>query len=300
MTFEYDGKVAIVTGAGNGLGKSHALLLASRGAKVVVNDYGTSTHGEGKDKSAADIVVAEIMEAGGTAVANYDSVEDGARLVETAMDSFGRVDIVVNNAGFLRDTSFHKMSEDDWMSIMNVHLNGSFRVARAAWPYLREQRYGRIVNTASAAGIYGNFGQVNYSSAKLALHGMTQALAIEGRSRNILVNTIAPAAASRLTDTVISREQTKALKPDLVSPIVAYLCHDSSTETGSLFEAGAGWFGKLRWERTLGKNLGNKISPEDVAENWDAITNFENATHPSDIASAFAAFGDIMSAAVSS
>lgn len=300
MTLEFQGKVAVITGAGNGLGKAHALLLASRGAKVVVNDYGTSTHGEGNDQSAADLVVAEINNAGGTAVANYDSVEDGERLVETAISNFGRVDIVVNNAGFLRDTSFHKMTENDWSSIMNVHLNGSFRVARAAWPYMREQKFGRIVNTASAAGIYGNFGQVNYSAAKLALHGMTQALAIEGKSRNIHVNTVAPAAASRLTDTVISREQTKALRADLVSPIVGYLCHEDSTESGSLFEAGAGWYGKLRWERTEGKNLGNSVTLEDIATNWGDITNFENATHPSDISAAFAAFGDIMSAAVGS
>lgn len=300
MTIEFQGKVAVVTGAGNGLGKAHAMLLASRGAKVVVNDYGASIRGEGNDQAAADIVVSAIKNAGGIAVANYNSVEDGDQLIETAIKEFGRIDIVINNAGFLRDTSFHKMTENDWSSIMNVHLNGSFRVARAAWPYMREQRFGRIVNTASAAGIYGNFGQVNYSAAKLALHGMTQALAIEGKNRNIHVNTVAPAAASRLTDTVISREQTKALRADLVSPIVAYLCHENSTETGSLFEAGAGWFGKLRWERTKGKNLGNVVTPEDVEENWGEITSFEDATHPDNISSAFAAFGDIMSAAVGS
>lgn len=292
------GKVALITGAGNGLGKSHALMFAKLGARVVVNDYGTTAKGEGADKSPADAVVDEIKRAGGEAVANADSVEHGARLVETAMDAFGRIDIVVNNAGFLRDASFHKMSEDDWFDIVNVHLNGAFKVNRAAWPRLRDQNFGRIVNTASAAGIYGNFGQVNYSSAKLALHGMTQALAIEGQKRNILVNTVAPAAASRLTDTVISREQTAALRPDLVSPLVGYLCSEESAETGGLFEAGAGWYGRLRWERSRGVALKGEVRVEDIASNIDAISDFSDATHPRNIAEAFAPFGEAMGAAV--
>lgn len=291
-------KVALITGAGNGLGKSHALMFAKLGARVVVNDYGTTIKGVGTDKSPADAVVDEIKAAGGEAVANADSVEHGARLVETAMDAFGRIDIVVNNAGFLRDASFHKMSDDDWFDIINVHLNGAFKVNRAAWPHLREQNYGRIVNTASAAGIYGNFGQVNYSSAKLALHGMTQSLAIEGRKHNILVNTVAPAAASRLTDTVISREQTAAIRPELVSPLVGYLCSEGSSQTGGLYEAGAGWFGKLRWERSRGVSLKEGITVEDIAENIDAITDFSDALHPQNIAEAFAPFGEALGAAV--
>lgn len=296
MSFE--GKVALITGAGNGLGKSHALMFAGLGARVVVNDYGTTVQGAGADKSPAEAVVDEITGKGGEAVANTDSVESGARLVETAMDAFGRLDIVVNNAGFLRDISFHKMRETDWFDIINVHLNGAFKVNRAAWPYMREQNFGRIVNTASAAGIYGNFGQVNYSSAKLALHGMTQALAIEGQKRNILVNTVAPAAASRLTDTVISREQTAALRPEYVSPLVGYLCSEVSTQTGGLFEAGAGWFGKLRWERSRGIALKGVIAPDDIAKNIDAIAEFSDATHPRNIAEAFAPFGEAMGAAV--
>lgn len=296
MSFE--GKVALITGAGNGLGKSHALMFAKLGARIVVNDYGTTAKGEGADKSPADAVVDEINRLGGEAVANADSVEDGARLVETALDAFGHIDIVVNNAGFLRDTSFHKMSESDWLDIINVHLNGAFMVNRAAWPHLRGQNFGRIVNTSSAAGIYGNFGQVNYSSAKLALHGMTQALAIEGQKRNILVNTVAPAAASRLTDTVISREQTAELRPELVSPLVGYLCSEDCTQTGGLFEAGAGWFGRLRWERSRGVALKGEVKVEDIASNIDAISDFSDATHPRNIAEAFAPFGEAMRAAV--
>src|SRR3954463_9512521 len=167
----FDGKVAIITGAGNGLGRSHALLLAGRGAKVVVNDLGGSAFGAGKSSAAADKVVEEIRAAGGEAVANHDSVEDGAKIVQSALDSFGRLDIVINNAGILRDTTFHKMTEQDWELIYRVHLLGAFRVTHAAWPHLRDAGYGRILFPSSAAGLYGNFGQANYSTAKPGLVG---------------------------------------------------------------------------------------------------------------------------------
>src|SRR6266545_3914601 len=239
----FDDRVAIVTGAGNGLGRSHALLLASRGAKVVVNDLGGGIRGEGQSQNAADRVVEEIASAGGTAVADYHSVEDGAAIVTRALDAFGRIDIVVNNAGILRDVSFAKMSQEDWDLVYRVHVLGAFRVTHAAWPHMREQKYGRIVMTASAAGIYGNFGQANYSMAKLGLLGLSNTLAIEGRKKNVLVNTIAPIAGSRLTETVLPKELTDALKPELVSPLVAYLCHESCEETGGLFEVGGGFIG---------------------------------------------------------
>src|SRR5215831_4355837 len=219
----FDGRVAIVTGAGGGLGRSHALLLASRGAKVVVNDLGGSFTGEGKSASAADTVAAEIKASGGEAIANYDSVEDGDKIVKTALDAWGRIDIVINNAGILRDTTFHKMSPEDWDLIYRVHVLGAFRVTHAAWPHLRDQGYGRVVMTASAAGIYGNFGQANYSMAKLALVGLTNTLAIEGRKRNVLVNVIAPIAGSRMTETVLPAALLESLKPELVSPLVARL-----------------------------------------------------------------------------
>ncbi|MBX3155666.1 MAG: SDR family NAD(P)-dependent oxidoreductase [Deltaproteobacteria bacterium] len=282
----FDGRVAIVTGAGGGLGRSHALLLASRGAKVVVNDLGGSFTGDGKSSSAADAVVAEIKEKGGEAVANYDSVEDGDKIVKTAIDAFGKIDIIVNNAGILRDVSFQKMSQADWDLVYKVHVLGSFRVTHAAWNYMRDAGYGRIINTASAAGIYGNFGQANYSMAKLGLHGFTQTLALEGKKRNILVNTIAPIAGSRMTETVLPKELLDSLKPELVSPLVARLVHESCEDSGGLYEVGGGFYAKLRWERSTGKTfrLGRAVSPEDVDGAWKAITQFDKTTHPDAVA----------------
>ena len=282
----FDDRVVIVTGAGGGLGRAHAHLFASRGAKVVVNDLGGSMHGGGQSQKAADTVVAEIVEAGGQATANYDSVEDGDKIVQTALDAYGRVDVVVNNAGILRDTSFHKMSPDDWDIIYRVHVLGSFKVTHAAWPHMREQGYGRIVMTASAAGIYGNFGQANYSMAKLGVTGFANTLAIEGARKNIHVNTIAPLAGSRLTETVLPPELTSALSPEYVSPLVAWLCHDQCEETGGLFEVGGGYFGKLRWERATGKmtRLGRTITAEWVKKNWSDIASFDKTTHPTSVA----------------
>lgn len=236
----YDGRVAIITGAGGGLGRAYALLLASRGARVLVNDLGGSMHGDGSSSAPADEVVAEIKAAGGEAVASYDSVEEGPLIVEAAMDHFGRVDIVINNAGILRDVSFHKMSPADWERVYRVHLYGAFRVTHAAWPFLRDQQYGRVVMTSSASGIYGNFGQGNYGSAKLGMLGLANVLAAEGKSRNVQVNAIAPVAGSRMTESILPPELVAALKPDYVAPLVAYLCHESCEATGQVFELGAG------------------------------------------------------------
>lgn len=282
MTLRFDGKVAIVTGAGAGLGRAYALLLASRGAKVVVNDLGGSVQGEGGNSKAADLVVNEIKKAGGVAVANYDSVEFGDKIVKTAVDAFGTVDIVINNAGILRDVSFMKMSETDWDLIMKVHLKGSFSVARAAWDIMRQKGFGRIINTGSSSGLYGSFGQVNYSAAKMAMHGFTQSLAKEGEKRNIRVNTICPLAASRMTETVLPKEVLENIKPEFVAPLVAYLCHESSEETGGLFEVGAGYVAKLRWQRTAGFLFPLKdFNPENIKAKWDQITDFEkDATFP--------------------
>lgn len=199
MTLRFDGKVVVVTGAGGGIGREYALFFAARGAKVVVNDLGTSHTGVGAGgNNSADKVVAEIKAKGGVAVANYDSVEFGDKIIKTAIDNFKRIDILINNAGILRDISFQKMKDDDWNLIFKVHVYGAYSCTRAAWNFMREQGYGRIINTSSAAGLFGSFGQVNYSAAKLALHGFTQSLAKEGVKKNILVNTIAPIAATRM------------------------------------------------------------------------------------------------------
>lgn len=284
----FDDRVVVITGAGNGLGRSYALEMGKRGAKVVVNDLGGSAFGDGADKAAADVVVDEIKSGGGEAVANYDSVTDGDKIIQTALDTFGKVDVVVNNAGILRDKTFHKMTEEDWDLIYDVHIRGAFKVTHAAWPHMREQNYGRLIFTASAAGIYGNFGQTNYSMAKLGLHGMSQTLALEGRNKNIFVNTIAPIAGSRLTETVMPKELVDALKPEFVMPLVLKLCDENSSETGGLYEVGAGWIGKVRWERTQGHafSVSEGFTPEDINDVWDDIVDFTDADHPASIAEA--------------
>ncbi|CAL8330718.1 unnamed protein product [Arctogadus glacialis] len=282
----FDGKVVLVTGAGGGLGREYALAFGQRGASVVVNDLGGNAKGEGKNSAAADKVVEEIKAKGGKAVANYDSVEDGEKLIQSALDAFGRIDIVINNAGILRDRSFSRLSELDWDLLQRVHLKGSFNVTRAAWNHMKEQKFGRIIMTASAAGLYGNFGQANYSAAKLGLLGLSNTLAIEGRKLNIHCNTIAPIANSRLTQNIMPADILENLKPEYVSPLVLWLCHEQCEETGALFEVGAGWMGKLRWERSPGHVLLRKnhpMSPEAVRDQWDNICDFKDASHPATI-----------------
>jgi len=273
----YEGKVAVVTGAGNGLGKTYALLLASRGCKVVVNDLGGSTHGEGASSRAADLVVEEIKKAGGEAVGNYDSVENGENIIKTAMDNYGRIDIIINNAGILRDQSFSKMTQKDWDLIYTVHLVGTYKTCKAAWDIMRKQGYGRIINVASAAGLYGNFGQANYSAAKLGILGLTKTLAREGASKNIKVNCIAPLAGSRMTATVMPAEMVDALRPEFVSPVVAFLAHESCESSGQVFELGAGWVAQLRWQRAKGGFLPyGDASVEAVAAMWNKVTDFDD------------------------
>lgn len=279
-----DEKVVIVTGAGGGLGRAHALLFARHCARVVVNDLGGSTHGEGASASAADRVVAEIREAGGTAVASHDSVTDGERIVQQALDTFGRVDVLVNNAGILRDKTFHKMEDSDWDQVYRVHVEGAYKLTRAAWPHLREQNAGRVIFTSSTSGIYGNFGQANYGMAKLGLYGLTRTLALEGRKHGILVNAIAPTGGTRMTEGLIPPQVFEQLKPELISPLVVYLGSDRCQDTGGLYEVGGGWVGKVRWERSLGVGFDPRqgMSVEDIAASWDAIGDFEGAVHPQD------------------
>jgi 3-hydroxyacyl-CoA dehydrogenase/3a,7a,12a-trihydroxy-5b-cholest-24-enoyl-CoA hydratase len=284
MSLRFDNRTVIVTGAGQGLGRSHALEYARRGANVVVNDLGGTASGGGGDLSVAQQVVEEIRSAGGNAVANTDNVEDGARIVECAMDNFGRVDVLVNNAGILRDASFAKMTEADWDLVYRVHLLGSMRVSQAAWPHMRAAGFGRIVFTTSVAGIYGNFGQANYAAAKLGLVGLGQTLAIEGASKNILVNSVAPTAGSRLTATVLPQEVVEALKPEYVTPVVVLLTHEDSKITGRLFEVGGGWVSETRWQQTEGHFFMDDYSVEDLESRWDDATSFADARNARSVA----------------
>jgi NAD(P)-dependent dehydrogenase (short-subunit alcohol dehydrogenase family) len=272
---DYDGRVAIVTGAGGGLGRSHALLLASRGAKVVVNDLGGSRDGSGGGSEMADAVVAEIVDAGGEAIANYDGVhtwEGGQAIVQSAIDAFDRIDVVVNNAGILRDTSFAKLDEGQLDLVIKVHLYGGFHVARAAWPHLKEQGYGRIINTTSGSGLYGNFGQSNYSAAKLGLVGLTRTLAIEGAKYGITSNVIAPVAKSRMTEDIMPPALLERLEPDYVSPLVAYLASEACTDTGRIYSVGGGYMARVAILEGGGATFEGVPTPDDVADAWEQIS----------------------------
>jgi NAD(P)-dependent dehydrogenase (short-subunit alcohol dehydrogenase family) len=277
MTIRFDNRVAIVTGAGNGLGRAHALLLASRGAKVVVNDPGGAVDGKGGGHAAADKVVDEIKKAGGQAVASYDSVADAkaaANIVKTAVDSFGTVDIVVNNAGVLRDKTFHNMTVEDFDFVVKVHFLGTAYVTRAAWPILRAKAYGRMVVTSSNSGIYGNFGQSNYAGAKLAVVGFMNALRLEGQKYNIMVNALAPVAGTRMTESLMTPEVLEKLRPEYVSPMVAYLCSEQCQRTGEIWSAGAGYFARIEYREAPGVRIqGRAPTIEDVEGNIDKIAD---------------------------
>ena len=280
----YDGRVAIITGAGGGLGRSHALLLASRGALIVVNDLGGAVDGTGSNVGAAEAVVAEIRAAGGEAVADTNSVatpEGGAAIVQTAMDAYGRVDIVINNAGILRDKTFHNMTPDLFNAVIDVHLRGAYNVTQPAWVHMREAGYGRIVSTSSAAGIFGNFGQGNYGAAKMGLVGMTNVLAVEGAKYNIRANAIAPLAATRMTTGLLG-PLDEALLPELVSPVVAYLTHESCEATGRIFSVGGGRVAEIFIAEGPGF-VDRELTPESVRDHWDAITSRDDLAFPNQL-----------------
>jgi NAD(P)-dependent dehydrogenase (short-subunit alcohol dehydrogenase family) len=272
----FDGKVAIVTGAGGGLGRQHALELARRGAKVVVNDLGGSVDGSGGSSAAAEAVVAEIKAFGGEAIANGSSVTDDAgvaHMVQQAMDAWGRIDILVANAGILRDKTFSKMEIADFEAVMNVHVMGSVKPAKAVWEIMKAQNYGRIVVTTSSTGLYGNFGQSNYGAAKLALIGFMNTLKIEGQKNNIHVNAISPVAATRMTENLMPAEVLAKLKPEYVTPAVVYLVSDEAP-TGVVMTAGAGAFAQARIYETEGVYLGEGgLSVEEVRDNFARITD---------------------------
>jgi NAD(P)-dependent dehydrogenase (short-subunit alcohol dehydrogenase family)/acyl dehydratase/putative sterol carrier protein len=286
----FDGKVAIVTGAGAGLGRTYALDLARRGAKVVVNDFGGARDGGGGGSaSPADRVVDQIREAGGQAVANYDNVataDGGAGIVQTALDHFGTVDILINNAGILRDKSFAKMASDNWQAVLDVHLNGAYHVTRPAFAVMKEKGYGRIVMTTSAAGLYGNFGQSNYAAAKMGLVGLMNTLKLEGARYDIKVNTVAPIAASRLTEDVMPPELFARAKPEFVAPLVLYLCARECPVSGNVYNAGMGFFNRAAIVTGPGKVLvenGNIPTPEMVEAHLDAIADLSGGKIYSDL-----------------
>jgi NAD(P)-dependent dehydrogenase (short-subunit alcohol dehydrogenase family)/acyl dehydratase/putative sterol carrier protein len=279
----FDGQVAVVTGAGGGLGRIYALELAKRGARVVVNDLGGARDGSGASSNPADAVVQEITSAGGTAVANYDSVttpEGGQRIVQTALDHFGRLDILVNNAGILRDKSFAKMTPDLWDPVLAVHLHGAFHVTLPAFQVMRNQGYGRIVMTTSAAGLFGNFGQTNYSAAKLGLVGFMNSLKQEGAKYNIKVNTVAPLALTRLTEDVLPPDFADKLKPEFVAPLVLYLCSEQCPASGGIYSAGMGFYSRAAVVSGPGIVLGDgetSPTPETIAANWNRIISLRGA-----------------------
>lgn len=284
MDITFDGRVAIITGSGGGLGKTYALELARRGARVVVNDLGGSVDGSGGSSMAADAVVEEIEAAGGEAVANYDSVatpEGGANIVKTAMDAFGTVDILVNNAGILRDKSFAKMTTEEIDAVLQVHLHGAFYVTQPAFAVMKENSYGRIVNTSSPSGIFGNFGQVNYGAAKAGLMGMANVMAVEGAKYNIKVNTIAPVAKTRMTEDLLGPMADMVLA-EQVTPLVVYLASEACELSHEVFSVGGGRFARIFIGVNEGWFAGTGVVPsvEDVASNLETIRDVTEYTIP--------------------
>jgi NAD(P)-dependent dehydrogenase (short-subunit alcohol dehydrogenase family) len=279
MTINFDGRVAIVTGAGGGLGRCHALELAKRGAKVVVNDLGGAMDGTGGSSEAAARVVDEIKANGGVAIANGGSVSDvqGARsMVEAAMSAWGRIDILINNAGILRDKSFTKMSVEDFRAVIDVHLMGAMYCSSAVWPIMREQNYGRIVMTTSPSGLYGNFGQTNYGAAKLGLVGFMNTLKIEGAKNNVYTNSIAPVAATRMTENLMPAEALKRFGPELVTPAVLFLCSEHAPN-GVIMQAAGGRYSIACMVESPGVDLGSDATVEDIVSSYAKISDLAGA-----------------------
>lgn len=273
-------RVIVVTGAGGGLGREYAMTLAREGANVVVNDLGGSRDGTGAGSAMADQVVTEITDAGGRAVANYDSVADeegAANIVNTALEEFGKIDGVVSNAGILRDGTFHKMTSDNWNAVLQVHLYGGYNVIRAAWPHFREQNFGRVVVATSTSGLFGNFGQANYGAAKLGLVGLINTLAIEGAKHDIKANALAPIAATRMTEDIMPPEMLDKLTPEYVAPVVGQLCTEELADTGAVFVVGGGKVQRVALFENEGATFEDPPSVADVAARWGTITDLSAA-----------------------
>jgi len=280
MAIRFDNKVAIVTGAGGGIGKEHALELAKRGAKVVVNDLGGSVDGSGAS-DAANEVVELIKSEGGEAISNGASVTDldaVKAMVNETMEEWGRIDILVNNAGILRDKSFHKVTLEDFNLVMDVHFQGSLNCTHTIYPIMREQEYGRIIFTSSASGVYGNFGQTNYGSAKMAMIGLMNTLKLEGQNKNIFTNSITPVAYTRMTEGLIPEDFGKNLSSEFITPAVIYLASEEAPN-GVTIAAGAGVFSRILIHETMGVSLGmgEDMTPENIHANWDKISDMTEA-----------------------
>ena len=279
MTISFEDKVVIITGAGGGLGRSHALEFAKRGAKVVVNDLGGSVDGSGGSSDAANNVVKEITDAGGTAIPNGSSVTDDAgvkNMIDQTMDEFGRIDILINNAGILRDKSFSKMTMEDFTLVTDIHLMGSVKPTKMVWEIMKEQNYGRILVTTSSTGLYGNFGQSNYGAAKLGVVGFVNTLKLEGQKYNINCNVLCPVAYTRMTENLMPPEAEALLTPTSVTPAVIYLSSENGP-TGTILCAGAGVYSVAKIMESDGENLGLEATAEDLEKNWNKISDFSEA-----------------------
>ncbi len=298
---DFSGRTAIVTGAGAGMGRLYALDLAKRGAKVVVNDLGGTKDGVGHSDTAANKVVEEIKALGGQAVPNYDNVatlQGGEGIVRTAVDAFGKVDILVNNAGIVRDKTFNKMEEENWDAVVNVHLRGAYCVTKPAFVNMRENGYGRIVMTSSGAGLFGNYGQANYSAAKMGLVGLANVLKLEGAKYNIKTNVIAPIAATRFTEDVLPPQLFEKMKPDFITPLVLYLCSEACTDSGMIINAMLGYYSRSAVITGPGVFLsdGEKIpSAEEIMENWDKVKSLDNPKTFEQLPEMFGVLGPLLS-----
>ena len=276
MTMNFDDQVVLVTGSGRGLGKAFALYLAEQGATVVVNDSGS-----GSGQAVTD----QIQSADRRAYYVPGAVEDSAQLIESIVDLTGRLDAVIHNAGFVRDKTVRKMSSEQWDQVLSVHLKAAFGLSQAAWPHFEEQGGGRLVFISSASGLYGNFGQANYAAAKAGMHGLAQTIELEGAQANICCNCVAPFGATEMNSANMPEELKAVIKPEYIAPLVAYLSHPDCQESGSLFEASAGVYKKVRWERAAGLQLdpSNGISLDDIADNWEQVTSFDQTEHPTEM-----------------
>jgi NAD(P)-dependent dehydrogenase (short-subunit alcohol dehydrogenase family) len=282
----FNNKVVVVTGAGAGLGRAYALEFARRGAQVVVNDLGGRSSGEGACQAAADKVVDEIRNITGrncSAISDYHSVVDGDKIIEAAIQKYGRIDVLINNAGILRDVTMLNMTEQDWDTIYDVHLKGTFKCTHAAWKHMVAQKYGRIVTVTSVAGLYGNFGQVNYSAMKSAMVGFTKSLAKEGAKYNIKVNCVAPMATTRLTDKILPDNIKPFTAPEHVAPVVTLLSHESCQDSGEVLEIAAGWISKVRYQRAKGVFIHPPFTAEQVKLNWSKAGDFTECDYPREI-----------------